>query len=201
MVDNTVLLFGGSFDPLHIGHTALAGYMLAYYPEVAEVWFLPTVQNPLKAASTCYSFAERCEAISYALRHQDDMKLCEIEQTLPYPHYTFDTLSALEAAYPNKRFALLIGADSLANLHRWYRAKELVERIRIFVYPRLGFESDAVSHPNIIPCTDAPCIEVSSSQIRQALEEGKDLRYWLPCPEWFDRLKSPLDEYHEKGDA
>lgn len=201
-VSGAVGLFGGSFDPLHIGHLALCDYLLAY-PElsgVEHIWFMPTPQNPLKEQETSLSYEWRCRMIEQAIQSDSRYELCTIESILPEPHYTLDTLTALEEHYPHGSFSLIIGADSLASLSQWHRHGELLDRLPLVVYPRSGYDLSqlAAQYPTaeIRLMSDAPQIEVSSTAIRQALHEGRDLRHWLPQPELYDTL-SKVTTHHE----
>lgn len=192
-------LFGGSFDPLHIGHLALCDYLLAY-PEqsgLEQVWFLPTPQNPLKETSTAFSYEFRCELIERAIQSDDRYRLCNIESLLPSPHYTLETITAMQEYYPDCAFSLIIGADSLASLSQWYRHQELVAQVPLVVYPRRGHDLSQLAsrYPTaqIRIMSEAPQIEVSSTAIRQAIREERDLRHWLPLPELYDTLTLTSD--------
>ena len=201
-VSGAVGLFGGSFDPLHIGHLALCDYLLAY-PELSgieHIWFMPTPQNPLKEQETSFSYEWRCRMIEQAIQSDPRYELCTIESMLPEPHYTLDTITALEEHYSHCAFSLIIGADSLASLSQWYRHGELMDRLPLVVYPRSGYDlsqlADQYPTAQIRLMSDAPQIEVSSTAIRQALHEGRDLRHWLPLPELYDTL-SKVTTHHE----
>lgn len=187
-------LFGGSFDPLHIGHMALCDYLLAY-PELSgieHIWLMPTPQNPLKERATSYSYALRCHMIEQTIQSDSRYQLATIESLLPSPHYTIDTLTALQEHYPDCTFSLIIGADSLASLDQWYRYTDLLTRVALVVYPRKGYDlallADRHSTADIRLMSEAPQIEISSTAIRKALQEGRDLRHWLPRPELYDLL-------------
>ena len=197
----TVGLFGGSFDPLHIGHLALCDYLLAY-PEwsgLSQIWFLPTPQNPLKEQETSFSYEWRCRMIKQAIQSDPRYELCTIESTLPEPHYTLDTLTALETHYPHCNFSLVIGADSLASLSQWHSHQELLAQVPLVVYPRSGYDLAQLANQyptaQIRLMTEAPQIEVSSTAIRQALHEGRDLRHWLPQPKLYDTLSKVTTHY------
>ena len=195
-VSGTVGLFGGSFDPLHIGHLALCDYILAY-PELSgltQIWFMPTPQNPLKEHDATLPYKLRCRMIEQSIQSDPRYELCTIESMLPEPHYTLDTLTALEEHYPHCSFSLIIGADSLASLSQWYRHRELMDRLPLVVYPRRGYDLSQLvkQYPTaqIRLLSEAPQIEISSTAIRQALHEGRDLRHWLPHPALYDTLSN-----------
>ena len=193
--EGTVGLFGGSFDPLHVGHLALCDYLLGYQElsGLERIWFMPTPQNPLKETATVLPYVLRCRMIERAIRGDSRYALSTIESLLPSPHYTIETLEALQEAYPRCTFCLIIGADSLATLARWHRHDELLARAPLVVYPRQGY--DIISLARLYPTatlrlmTQAPLIELSSTQIRSAIREQRDLRHWLPQPDGYDMLR------------
>lgn len=200
-VSGTVGLFGGSFDPLHIGHLALCDYILAY-PELSgltQIWFMPTPQNPLKEQGPTLPYTLRCHMIEQAIQSDPRYELCTIESMLPEPHYTLETLTALEEHYPLCSFSLIIGADSLASLSQWYRHGELIDRLPLVVYPRKGYDLsqlvDQYPTAQIRLLSEAPQIEISSTAIRQALHEGRDLRHWLPQPALYHTLSQATTPY------
>lgn len=118
---------------------------------------------------------------------------------LPEPHYTLETLTALEEHYPLCSFSLIIGADSLASLSQWYRHGELIDRLPLVVYPRKGYDLsqlvDQYPTAQIRLLSEAPQIEISSTAIRQALHEGRDLRHWLPQPALYHTLSQATTPY------
>ena len=104
-------IFGGSFNPVHIGHLALANY-LCEYGEVDEVWFLVSPQNPFKQQSELLDDHTRLELVQRAVAGYSRFRASDFEFSLPRPSYTIHTLQALSAAYPEREFYLIIGADN-----------------------------------------------------------------------------------------
>lgn len=189
-----VVLYAGSFDPLHIGHTSLAHYLLTD-GYAREVWVMPTPGNPLKKQQTCFSYEERCRQIDQAFVTQPNISLCRIEAQLPKPHYTVRTLQALRTLHPHTRFALLIGADNWQVWQQWYRHERIEQLCTLYVYPRTGSSLPAHSpRTGIIFLHDAPLWDISSSAIRLALQEGRDLSQWLPCPEKYKQYQEYVRE-------
>ncbi len=190
----SVVVFAGTFDPIHIGHMALANFLLTEPMGFQELWFVPTMQNPLKERLSLWSFDMRCRLIQASIRGDYRFRCCPIEETLPAPHYTIYTILALQKQYPDYRFSLLIGADNWSCFQQWYRWEELIQLVPIIIYPRRGVMVDSESLPEQVTyAANAPLIEVSSTSIREALLANKDLRYWLPRPELFEELKRDLD--------
>lgn len=184
-----IALFAGSFDPIHIGHMALANYILCHDAAIEQLWFVPTAQNPLKAHTTELSFAQRCNIIEQVIASDPRFSCCRIEASLPSPHYTLYTLDKLREDHPQYQFSLIMGADNWLNIERWFHWQELVEQYPILVYPRPGYPlPQKVDFSNVSLLNKAPLLEISSSEIRSAHRKGQDLRYWMPRPELFDLL-------------
>lgn len=188
----SVAVFAGTFDPIHIGHMALANYLLTEDYGFDELWFGPAMQNPLKEHHSLLDFDTRCRLIQATIKGDTRFRCCPIEETLPPPFYTIHTIVALQKQYPDQRFTLLIGADNWACFNRWYRWEALLDFLPIVVYPRQGFTFDHSLSEKVTYASHAPIIEISSTQIREALLSGKDLRYWMSRPELFDELKQNM---------
>ena len=128
-------IFGGSFNPIHLGHTALATY-ICEQGLVDEVWFMVSPQNPLKRDLTQLDENERLTMARLAVASYPMLQVSDFEFTLPRPSYTFHTLQALRAAYSDYEFTLIIGEDNWQNFHRWYRGEDIARETSIIVYPR-----------------------------------------------------------------
>lgn len=189
----SVGVLGGTFDPIHIGHTALGNYLLTADFGLDELWLLPAMQNPLKEAPL-WDFDTRCRFVRAAIKGDTRFRCCPIEASLPAPHYTLYTMLALREQYPDYRFTLIMGADNWSCINRWYHWRELLKLQEVIVYPREGFSFSLPFPEGVRYAVDAPIIEVSSSEFRCALMEGKDLRYWLPRPELFDELIQAMQQ-------
>lgn len=180
-------IFGGSFNPIHIGHLALANY-LCEYSDLDEIWFLVSPHNPLKEQSDLWNDNLRLELVKLAVADYPRFHASDFEFHLPRPSYTVNTLDALQAAYPEREFTLIIGADNWAIFPRWYKAIEILTRHRVIIYPRPGYSIDCEGLPSSVQVVDTPLLEISSTFIRQALKKGKDIRYFLH-PAVYERLK------------
>lgn len=176
----STVLYPGSFDPLHLGHVALARYVQEReWGE--ELWFLPTPNNPLKERPPLFSYEQRCALIAEQARLLPKASLCTIENKLPRPHYTIRTVKALQMLYPNRHFYLLIGSDNWAQWHQWYQALELLKLCSLLVYPRKGFPLPSNTETSgVIPLPDAPLITISATQIREDLKAGKSITDLVP---------------------
>lgn len=161
-----VLLYFGSFNPIHTGHLALAEYALAHTP-TDELWFVLSPQNPLKQDSGLWDDKFRLQLARIAAEPRG-MQVSDIEFSLPRPNYTYRTLQALSARYPGIEFSMLIGADNYNLFSRWRNHCEILARYRIYVYPRAGIDADRTQFPQMT-WLDAPLLPISSTQIREKL--------------------------------
>ncbi len=172
-------LFFGSFNPIHIGHMAIANYMLEF-SDIDQLWFVISPQNPLKAKLTLLADYHRLELARKAVDDDDRFRISDIEFSMPKPSYTIDTLAYLSEKYPDNEFYLIMGADGLKTFHHWKNSQLIKEKYHRLVYPRPGISSEEISAHVNITLMEAPKIEISSSFIRKSIREEKDIRYFLP---------------------
>src|SRR6056297_324038 len=180
---NITGLFFGSFNPIHIGHMALANYMIEY-SSMKELWFIVSPQSPFKTNTSMLDNYDRLELVHRAIGDDERFKVSDIEFHMPVPSYTIDSLTYLSEKYPKKHFALIIGADNLFHFHKWKNYKLLQEKYSIFVYPRRGFPKEQCPQFPNLHWIEAPIIEISSSFIRKSIAHKKDMRYFLPHKVW-----------------
>lgn len=172
-------IFGGSFNPIHIGHLALANY-ICEYNELDEIWFLVSPHNPIKKQNDLWDDNLRLELVKQAIKGYPKFKASDIEFHLPRPSYMIHTLSELKKIYPERDFVLIIGADNWSHINRWKGYETLLSEYPFFIYPRKGYDINIPSLPSNIEAIQAPILEISSTFIRQALKDGKDIRFFLP---------------------
>jgi len=172
-------LFFGSFNPVHIGHLAMANYFVEF-SDLEQIWLVVSPQNPFKTKESLLPEYQRYQLVDMALLDDLQIRPSNIEFKLPKPSYTIDTLTYLTEKYKNHKFALIIGSDNLKYFHKWKNYDELINQYDIYVYPRPG--SDPSQYTSMYPMkiVNAPLIEISSSFIRKAIQSGKDVRYFLP---------------------
>ena len=132
-----VAVYGGSFNPIHNGHSSIARAICST-GVVDEVWFMVSPLNPLKqdAAHTILPTDIRLLLTNLALKDYENLKVSDFETKLPIPSYTFTTLNALEKAFPDCEFSLIVGQDNWERFSRWYKADEIKENHDIIVYGR-----------------------------------------------------------------
>ena len=182
-------LFFGSFNPIHIGHLILANYILEN-SDMEELWLVVSPQNPFKEKKSLLNDHNRLDMVQLAVKNYPKMRASNIEFSLPKPSYTIDTLTYLKEKYPDYSFALIMGEDNLESLPKWKNSEKLISDYQIIVYPRT-FEGEKKDHEYLqhenISLINAPIVEISATEIRKMIKDGKNVRPMLP-PEVFDYL-------------
>ncbi|MDX9811384.1 MAG: nicotinate (nicotinamide) nucleotide adenylyltransferase [Bacteroidales bacterium] len=182
-------LYFGSFNPVHIGHLAVAGYMKEY-TDLDRIWFVVSPLNPLKKKDSLLADHHRLYLVELAIGENESMMACDIEFRLPAPSYTIDTLARLSEQYPHFSFVLIMGEDNLYTLHKWKNALELVTHYPMYVYPRRGVRKrknqslDLILSKSSVTWADAPEMDISGTFIRDGIKSGKDMSYFLHPPVW-----------------
>ena len=171
-------LYFGSFNPIHIGHLIIANFV-ADYSEAEQVWFVVSPQNPLKKSAGLLNEYDRLYLVEIATENNLKFRTSDIEFKLPRPSYTIDTLTYLQEKYPQHKFVIIIGSDSLTNLHKWKNSEILLKNFSFYVYLRPGFEVKESTTANI-KLLKAPLLDISSTYIRTAIQTGKSIKYLIP---------------------
>ncbi|MDR0743561.1 MAG: nicotinate-nucleotide adenylyltransferase [Tannerella sp.] len=172
-------IFPGSFNPIHIGHLALANWICEFC-DLDELWFLVSPQNPLKEESGLMEEDKRLQMVEASIDGYPGFKVSNFEFALPRPSYTITTLRELQRQFPDKTFQLIMGADNWSRISRWKNHEALMSEFPIIIYPRKDYEITIPPQYANIKKVDAPLLEISSTFIRQAFHEGKDIRFFLP---------------------
>ena len=170
------VLFGGSFDPVHVGHLVAAE--AAGEALDARVRFLPARVQPLKRAAHGASPEQRAEMLDLAVAGNPRLAVERIELTLPAPSYTVRTLQALAAREPGNRFTLLLGADAAGELAAWYQVDALPALADVVVFARPG--ASPPRHPAIGRVVQVPALDVSATMIRERVRQARSIRYLVP---------------------
>ena len=173
-------IYGGSFNPIHKGHTALAR-AIVQQGCVDELWMLVSPLNPLKQDETTdiAEYAHRLRMAELATEGIDGVRVSDFESHLPIPSYMVTTLGELDKAYPEHEFVLVIGADNWERFPRWYHADEILANYPILIYRRPGCTIDETSLPPTVQVVTTPLYDISSTDIRTSARRGRLLRRWL----------------------
>ena len=179
-------IFGGSFNPIHIGHIKLAR-QLRQAADMDEVWLMVSPQNPLKQQTDLLADQLRLDMARRAVASEPGIVASDYEFHLPRPSYTWNTLQQLEHDFPNREFTLMIGGDNWHNFQRWYRAADILQRYKLVVSPRRG--SDIGQQPDSsmtglrakgITIVEAELLDISSTDIRQRVSEHSPITGMVP---------------------
>ncbi|NNM86485.1 MAG: nicotinate (nicotinamide) nucleotide adenylyltransferase [Phycisphaerales bacterium] len=190
MTANTkkVLLFGGTFDPIHNGHLATAA---AACNELAadEVCFMPAATSPFKIGQACAPASHRLAMVQLAIADNPRFTASDLEITFPPPSYTFNTLQRLHATHSNTNILLLIGADQLSKLHAWHNINELLHLADLAILPRPGSPTAPATPAQINPAAWAarprlwlatPLTPISSTHVRRRVALGLPISGLVP---------------------
>jgi nicotinate-nucleotide adenylyltransferase len=172
-------LYFGTFNPVHSGHMIIAQYM-AEFTDLEQVWLVVSPQNPLKPAGSLLNDFQRLEMVRIAIGDYKKLKLSKTEFELPRPSYTIHTLDYLREKHPEHQFALIMGADNIETLDKWKNYEQILAGYEIYVYPRPNCTANKFAGNPNIKLTEAPMMEISSTFIRNAIKQKKDVRYMMP---------------------
>jgi nicotinate-nucleotide adenylyltransferase len=176
-------LFFGSFNPIHVGHMVLANYM-ASFTDLEQVWFVVSPHNPLKEKATLLNQNQRLHMVNLAIGDNDMLKSSNIEFGLSQPSYTINTLAHLKEKYPNHQFSLIMGEDNLESFTKWKNYEEILKNHKLYVYPRPNSNSGELKTHSSVIMTEAPLMEISSTMIRHAIKNKKDVSFFVPQAVW-----------------
>jgi len=171
-------LFFGSFNPIHNGHLMVASYV-ANHSDLKQVWLVVSPQNPLKPQGSLLNEYDRLHLAKLAIEDDMQLKVSDIEFSLPRPSYTIDTLTYLQEKYPQHEFSVIMGGDSFQNLPKWKNFETLVKNYQFIVYRREGFEISNDYGARVL-FLEAPLLQLSATLIRNNRKEGITIRYLVP---------------------
>jgi nicotinate-nucleotide adenylyltransferase len=186
-------LYFGSFNPVHTGHLIIANHILNE-TDIERVWFIVSPQNPFKTSDSLLNEYNRIHLLRLATEDDNRIKVSDIEFSLPKPSYTSITLAHLHEKYPEHQFSIIMGGDSFQNLHKWKNYEAIIKEHAIYVYQRSGF--DITNHINAqLTIVDAPLLQISATQIRSFIKQGKSIRYMVP-----DKVREEIEKggYYRK---
>lgn len=169
-------LFGGTFNPPHLGHLIMAEEARVK-GGLDEVWFLPTYLPPHKDRPVTPAH-DRIEMVKLAINTNPYFKLSLIEMERKGRSFTYETLSALKEQHPSDTFYFIIGGDMVLDLPNWHRADELKQEVKFIGLTRPGFSVEDVGGFDV-SLIDMPGIEISSTMIRERIKKDLPFRYYV----------------------
>ncbi|MGZ9167030.1 MAG: nicotinate-nucleotide adenylyltransferase [Anaerolineales bacterium] len=182
-------LFGGTFDPPHLGHLILASEAYSQLGLDRLLWIL-TPDPPHKQDQVITAVEHRLAMVNLAIKDNPKFELSRVELDRPGPHYTLDTVESIAEKYPQADITPIIGGDSLRDLPTWHKPKELLYACHwVGVMRRPGEEPDLQELERELPgisskihYVDAPLLEIASREIRSRVAAGRPYRYYVPTP-------------------
>ena len=170
MINKKIGLFFGTFDPIHNGHIEVAQYIIGNC-FLNEVWLIITPQNPEKKFIKISNFDHRFKMAQIATNTIDKVIPSKIEQELPIPNYTIDTLEHISEKFKNYEFSLIIGQDNFEKFNSWKSHEKIIKNYKILIYPRTGSDkkNEIGKLKNIIHLEGAT-INISSSEVREKIK-------------------------------
>ena len=175
----TTGVFGGSFNPIHNGHIALAREILSK-GGLDEIWFVVSPQNPLKSSASLADDSQRLSLVRAALEGEKSLVASDYEFHMPRPSYMYDTLTSMQHDYPDHEFVLIMGGDNWKLFHRWHRWDDILHNFRIIIYPRQGADIDVTTLPANVQLIETELYNISSTEIRNKLSKGEDISRLVP---------------------
>lgn len=173
-------VFCGSFDPIHTGHAMLASY-ISQWTDLDEVWITVSRLNPFKAGTQPAADVDRFRMTEIVAAECEKIKACGIELQLPLPSYTYKTLNALKDKHPDHEFRLIIGSDNWEKFSEWRNSTEIITDFGVYIYMRPDYPISGDNLPkNVKLIEHVPQSLISSSFIRKALKEDKNVNFFLP---------------------
>lgn len=173
-------IYGGSFNPIHKGHTNLAQSLIDQHL-VDELWLLVSPLNPLKQDSTSdiAAYHHRLAMAQLATQGMPSIRVSDFESHLPIPSYMVNTLAALRLAYPQHQFTLVIGADNWRDFPRWHDHQRILTDHQVLVYRRPGCDINETLLPPSVRIATTPLFDISSTQLRASIHSSTLTDQWI----------------------
>lgn len=184
-------IFGGTFDPIHVGHLAIADDA-RWALGADQVLFVPAAQQPLKRGQVSGASAEdRLRMVELAVADNPQFAVSDAEVRRGGMSYTVDTVAAIKQEFPTTELFFVLGADAVALLPRWHRIEMLIAMCRFAVLRRpgvtLALDDLIATLPTLrdrVTVIDGPLLTISATEVRQRVQQGQPVRYHLPYAVW-----------------
>ncbi len=175
-------LFGGTFDPVHIGHLIIAETVLEQ-SGLDMVMFIPSARPPHKHHELMFTAHQRLKMLSEAIKDNSNLVVSDIEMKREGPSYTIDTIREIKAALPSgTELLFIVGKDNLYEMETWKDPHAIIEECTILVADRICEKKCDIPYwlKTKVKMVNIPLLEISSSEIRNRIREGKSIRYMVP---------------------
>lgn len=191
-MSNRTGLFGGTFDPVHNGHVSIALSFLSS-GHIDELWVLLTPHPPHKTDFSQTEYTIRYHMAAAAFEHLEQVRVLTVENELPTPSYTIQTIRHLKKLHPDHDFSLCMGEDSLAQFHQWKEYESILEECGLLVARRPGISSDGIDEQILQEAHFVPHepIPISSTAIREQIRSGESVTEYLP-----DKVLNIIEKEH-----
>ena len=179
---------GGTFDPPHMGHLIMAESVRETL-SLDEIWFIPVGKIPHKDSSHTAPAKDRLAMVRLAVADNAHFMVNSIEADVPEYSYTCDTLEKLKQHFPEYCFTFIVGADSLDYMERWKDPERIFRACTVAAVHRLGYSAEMTLRKKaelesryhaVISIVPVPCIQISSTEIRNRIRQGKSIHYLVP---------------------
>ena len=174
-----IAIFGGSFNPVHTGHTLMASEV-AKSGIADEVWMMVSPQNPLKSDSSLMPEGDRLKLVKLVAQECEGVRASDFEFGLPRPSYTYNTLCRLREHYPEHDFKILIGSDNWHLFDRWRDSERIISEFGVIIYQRPDDKVEGPFPEGVTLLENLPMMLISSTYIREQMDQGKDIRFLVP---------------------
>ncbi|MGC8766331.1 MAG: nicotinate-nucleotide adenylyltransferase [Brevinematia bacterium] len=176
-----IAIFGGTFDPIHIGHLIVAEFSVDFFG-LDKVIFVPSKVSPFKVGKSCFfSDEDRLKMIELAIEGNPRFEVSDFEIKRDEISYTYITVKHFLNVYKGNELFLIIGGDTFEGFTKWKEYKYILENVKLIVYPRLGYSLEIPKeievYRNKITFLEVPLIGISSTLIRQRIENAMSIRY------------------------
>jgi len=184
-INNRIGILGGTFNPVHRGHLALAKSAIKVF-DLGKVLFIPSAKPPHKTPHILASVKHRMAMLQLAIKNNPKFEICDIETRRTGPSYTIDTITQLRKINPSAEYFFIIGADSLQELHMWKQINDLLKLCTFVTFGRPGINAGKTKVIHLDPkwarkllknFTPGRMPNISSSNIRQRVAQGKNIHY------------------------
>lgn len=185
-----IIIFGGTFDPIHLGHTKVADFALEHL-KADKLFFVPALRSPFKTEKPSAN-SDRVNMIKLTMKDNNKFDIDDCELFRPEPSYSYDTATHFQKRFgPNSELFWLLGADMLCDLHKWFKISEMLQICRICVMNRGGYDKPdfddfekmmgtAAAQKLKNDMINTPMIDINSTEIRKRIAQGRDISDMVP---------------------